>query len=62
MALAARFQDVLLVAAGTTVGMMLANAPVVFLGDAASTKLPLKWIRWAAAASFAAIGVWILLT
>lgn len=62
VALAARFQDVFLVACGTTAGMMLANVPVVFLGEAASTRLPLKWIRWAAAASFAAIGVWILLT
>jgi putative Ca2+/H+ antiporter (TMEM165/GDT1 family) len=61
VALAARFQNVLLVAAGTTMGMMLANVPVVFLGEAAATRLPLKWIRWAAAASFAAIGVWILL-
>jgi putative Ca2+/H+ antiporter (TMEM165/GDT1 family) len=62
VALAARFQDVFLVAAGTTAGMMLANGPVVFLGEAAATKLPLKAIRWAAAASFAAIGVWILLS
>ncbi len=62
VALAARFQDVLLVAAGTTAGMMIANAPVVFIGEAAATKLPLKWIRLAAAASFAAIGVWILLS
>jgi len=62
VALAARFHEVFLVAAGTTVGMMLANGPVVFIGEAASTRLPLKWIRWAAAASFAAIGVWILLS
>jgi len=62
VALAARFQDIFLVAAGTTVGMMIANGPVVFIGEAAAAKLPLKWIRWAAAACFAAIGIWILLT
>ena len=60
-ALGARFQDVALVAAGTTLGMMLANAPAVLIGEAAATKLPLKLIRLVAAASFAAIGLWILI-
>jgi putative Ca2+/H+ antiporter (TMEM165/GDT1 family) len=60
VALAARFHQVVMVAAGTTIGMMLANAPVVFVGEAAATRLPLKLIRILAAASFAAIGVWIL--
>ena len=62
VALAARFHDIIMVAAGTTLGMMLANAPAVWLGEAAATKLPLKMIRYLAAASFAAIGVWILFT
>jgi len=61
IALGARFHAVALVATGTTVGMMLANTPAVFLGDAAATRLPLKAIRWGAAASFAAIGLWILI-
>ncbi len=61
VALGARFHEVAIVAAGTTFGMMLANTPAVFLGDAAATKLPLKAIRIAAAASFAAIGLWILI-
>jgi putative Ca2+/H+ antiporter (TMEM165/GDT1 family) len=60
IALGARFQNVLLVATGTTIGMMLANVPAVLLGDVAATKLPLKYIRWAAAAGFAAIGAWVL--
>ena len=60
VALAARFHSILLVAAGTTVGMMLANGPAVWLGEATATRLPLKYIRWAAAATFAAIGVWIM--
>jgi Ca2+/H+ antiporter, TMEM165/GDT1 family len=61
VALAARFQAVALVAAGTTVGMMIANAPAVLIGEAASTRLPLKTIRLVAAAAFAAIGLWILI-
>jgi putative Ca2+/H+ antiporter (TMEM165/GDT1 family) len=60
-ALAARFEQILLVTAGTTFGMMIANGPAVFLGEVAAKKLPLKYIRWAAAACFAAIGAWILI-
>ena len=61
VALGARFHDVVLVSLGTTLGMMLANTPAVFLGDVAATRLPLKAIRIAAAASFAGIGLWILI-
>lgn len=61
VALAARFHQVLWVAVGTTLGMMIANVPAVFLSQAAADRLPLKYIRWAAAASFAAIGVWVLI-
>jgi putative Ca2+/H+ antiporter (TMEM165/GDT1 family) len=60
VALAARFHDIFIVAAGTTLGMMAANAPAVFIGEAAASRLPLRYIRWAAAASFAAIGLWVL--
>jgi len=60
VALGARFGDVALVAAGTTLGMMIANIPAVLLGEAAATRLPLKYIRWAAAAGFAAVGLWVL--
>jgi putative Ca2+/H+ antiporter (TMEM165/GDT1 family) len=59
-ALAARFQHLAPVVAGTTLGMMIANGPAVFLGEVMAEKLPLKWIRRAAAACFAAVGVWIL--
>ncbi len=62
IALAARFHQVFWVAAGTTVGMMLANVPAVFISEAASQRLPFKYIRWAAAASFAALGLWILIS
>ena len=60
VALGARFHDVALVASGTTLGMMIANVPAVLLGEAAATRLPLKVIRWVAAAGFAAVGVWVL--
>jgi len=62
-ALGARFPtEVAFVAMGTTLGMMIANTPAVLLGEAAATKLPLKYIRWAAALGFAATGVWVLLS
>ena len=60
-ALAARFADIAPVVAGSTLGMMIANAPAVVLGQAAADRLPLKWIRGAAAAAFAATGLWVLI-
>jgi putative Ca2+/H+ antiporter (TMEM165/GDT1 family) len=59
VALGARFNDVLLVTAGTTLGMMLANVPAVVLGDALVKRIPLKAMRIGAAALFLAIGVWL---
>ena len=59
--LAAQFQSLPLVVAGSTLGMMLVNGPAVILGEAAARKLPLNWIRVAAAAGFAATGLWVLL-
>jgi putative Ca2+/H+ antiporter (TMEM165/GDT1 family) len=61
IALAARFHSILLVAAGTTIGMMLANVPAVFLGEAATRIIPMKVVRWISAAIFALLGVWALL-
>src|SRR5690606_17661231 len=43
--LAAKYSSVLLVVIGTTLGMMLANVPVVFAGHFAADRLPLKAIR-----------------
>lgn len=60
-ALAARFHTVLLVAAGTTIGMMLANVPAVLLGEKATKVIPLRYVRWATAAIFAVLGVLALL-
>jgi putative Ca2+/H+ antiporter (TMEM165/GDT1 family) len=57
VALAAKYHAVVAVTAGTTLGMMLANLPVLWLGNVAAGKLPLKWIRIAAAILFLAMGV-----
>ncbi|MCE9651025.1 MAG: TMEM165/GDT1 family protein [Parvibaculum sp.] len=54
--LAARFHDLLSVAAGTTLGMMIANVPAVFLGDVAAKALPMQLVRGTAAAIFIALG------
>jgi len=59
-ALAARYHDVLVVAAGTTTGMMLANIPAVLLGHAVTRVLPLKALRIAAALLYLGLGVWAL--
>jgi Ca2+/H+ antiporter, TMEM165/GDT1 family len=56
-ALAARYHNVLVVAAGTTTGMMLANIPAVFLGHAVTRVLPLNALRFAAAALYVVLGL-----
>ncbi len=56
VALAAAYSNLLTVVAGTTTGMLLANAPVVFLGKAFSQRLPLKAIRYVASALFVVLG------
>jgi putative Ca2+/H+ antiporter (TMEM165/GDT1 family) len=58
--LAARFQDIAAVTLGTTLGMMLANAPAVLLGAAAARFVPLGLVRAAAAFVFALIGAWLI--
>ena len=58
VALAGRFAtDVAAVVAGTTIGMILANAPAVWLGDKLAHRLPLKLIRICAAAVFVTLGI-----
>jgi len=58
--LAARFESLAAVVAGTTLGMMLVNVPTVFLGRAASARIPFRAVRIAAALLFAGLGVWVL--
>jgi putative Ca2+/H+ antiporter (TMEM165/GDT1 family) len=57
VALAAAYSNLIVVVAGTTAGMVLANAPVVFLGKAFSDRLPLKAIHYVASGVFLALGV-----
>jgi putative Ca2+/H+ antiporter (TMEM165/GDT1 family) len=57
LALAAAYPSLLAVVAGTTVGMMIANVPVVFLGKAFADRLPLKAIHVGAAVLFAILGI-----
>ena len=61
VALAARFRDIVAVTAGTTVGMMLANVPAVFFGDALARRIPLTLVRICAAVSFVLLGLAVLL-
>ena len=61
VALAARYADVVQVVLGTTVGMMLANVPAVFLGDKIAQKVSMKLVHGVAAAIFAVLGVLTLL-
>jgi Ca2+/H+ antiporter, TMEM165/GDT1 family len=60
--LAARYHQIAMVAAGTTLGMLIADIPAVFLGEAATRIVPLNYVRSAAAAVFALIGVWVVLS
>lgn len=61
VALAARYHDLVAVVAGTTLGMMLADVPVVFLGGAIAKKVPLALVHALAATVFAVLGVLALL-
>ncbi|MFT3802469.1 MAG: TMEM165/GDT1 family protein [Burkholderiaceae bacterium] len=57
VALGARFDSVAAVVAGTTIGMMLANVPAVFIGEKLAHRLPVRLVHGVAAVIFAAIGV-----
>jgi len=60
VALAARFDSLVAVVMGTTVGMILANAPVAFFGEALARRLPVRAVHVVAAVVFAALGVGVL--
>jgi len=57
VALAARYHDLVSVVAGTTIGMMLANVPAVFLGDAIANKVSMTLVHAIAAVIFAGLGL-----
>jgi Ca2+/H+ antiporter, TMEM165/GDT1 family len=60
--LAAQYQAWALVVAGTTLGMMIANAPVVWLGEAITRRVPIRVVHRVSALVFAALGAWALLS
>ena len=60
IALAANYNALVAVVIGTTLGMMIANVPVVLAGDRLLRRIPLRTIRWVAAGMFAAIGATVL--
>lgn len=55
--LAAQYQAFVWVVAGTTVGMLVANAPVVWLGERMTRKIPIRLVHLVSAAIFAGIGL-----
>ncbi|MFO1304736.1 MAG: TMEM165/GDT1 family protein [Burkholderiales bacterium] len=59
--LAARFDALVPVVAGTTLGMLIADVPAVFVGDAVSRRVSLRWVRAIAALTFVVLGVLTLL-
>lgn len=61
VALAARYDSLVAVVLGTTLGMMIANVPAVWIGEALAHRVNMKVMRWVAAALFALLGVIALL-
>ncbi|MYM21377.1 TMEM165/GDT1 family protein [Duganella sp. FT135W] len=61
VALAARYDSIVAVVCGTTLGMMLANVPAVYFGDKIANKISLKLVHSIAALIFAVLGVATLL-
>jgi putative Ca2+/H+ antiporter (TMEM165/GDT1 family) len=61
IAMAAHYANPLLVVIGTTLGMLLADVPAVFIGDKFAAKIPMKLVHSIAAGIFAVLGVATLL-
>ena len=57
IALAARYDSLVAVVAGTTLGMMIANVPAVWLGEALAHRVNMSAMRWVAAALFVVLGL-----
>jgi Ca2+/H+ antiporter, TMEM165/GDT1 family len=56
VALAARYDSLVAVVSGTTLGMMIANVPAVWMGEALAHRVNMKWMRGVAAALFILLG------
>jgi Ca2+/H+ antiporter, TMEM165/GDT1 family len=59
--MAAHYGTPLMVVIGTTLGMLIADVPAVFVGDKLATRIPMKLVHSIAAAIFALLGVATLL-
>ncbi|WP_298626904.1 TMEM165/GDT1 family protein [uncultured Legionella sp.] len=57
IALTAHYNAPLLVIAGTTIGMLLADVPAVYIGNKFATKIPMKIVHAIAAVMFLSMGV-----
>ncbi|MBI3634893.1 MAG: TMEM165/GDT1 family protein [Candidatus Rokubacteria bacterium] len=57
VALAARYDSLVAVVLGTTLGMMIANIPAVWMGDALAHRVNMKAMRWVAAGLFVLLGL-----
>ena len=60
VALAAQYQALIAVVAGTTFGMMIANVPAVIMGDRIANKMPVRLVHTIAAGIFAVLGIMTL--
>jgi putative Ca2+/H+ antiporter (TMEM165/GDT1 family) len=56
IALAARFDSLVMVVLGTTLGMMLANVPAVWVGEKLAHRVNMRYMRWLAASLFILLG------
>jgi putative Ca2+/H+ antiporter (TMEM165/GDT1 family) len=61
VAMAAHYPNPVLVVVGTTLGMLIADVPAVFVGDRLAARIPMKLVHGVAATIFAALGVATLL-
>lgn len=61
VALGARYGEMLWVTIGTTLGMMIANVPAVFLGNELVKRVPIRTVQIIAALLFLALGLWLLM-
>ncbi len=57
VAMAAHYANPLWVVMGTTLGMLIADVPAVFVGDKLANKIPMRLVHMVAAAMFAVLGV-----
>lgn len=57
IALAARYDSLVAVVMGTTLGMMFANIPAVWMGETLAQRINMKVMRWVAAALFVVLGI-----